>query len=158
MCAWCIVGLKKLSLFGTGEVLHFQKACPMACSLHVYSPAPLNLVVLSQRLVCHLFFFLRAQIAGTPNQTLTALKMITDKLRAVSSAPPELDRGHPDRHREYGGGSPVDKRSRGDGPPPGERFQPSVMLQAAQVVHRHMHIRPAAKCTKAAPLCKFIEA
>jgi hypothetical protein len=55
------------------------------------------------------------QIAGTPDQTLTALKMITDKLRAVTAAP-DGDR----THHDYGGrDSPVDKRSRGEGPPPG---------------------------------------
>lgn len=56
------------------------------------------------------------QIAGTPDQTLTALKMITDKLRASSSAPPDADY----RHHEYDRGSPVhhpqDKRSRGEAP------------------------------------------
>lgn len=57
--------------------------------------------------------FTRVQIAGTPDQTLTALKMITDKLRASSSAPPDTDH----RHHEYDRGSPVhqqDKRSRGE--------------------------------------------
>jgi hypothetical protein len=55
------------------------------------------------------------QIAGTPDQTLTALKMLTDKLRAVT--PPDVDRG---MHHEYGGrDSPADKRIRGDGPPSG---------------------------------------
>lgn len=62
-----------------------------------------------------LLVVLRVQIAGTPDQTLTALKMMTDKLRAVT--PPDVDRG---MHHEYGGrDSPADKRIRGDGPPSG---------------------------------------
>lgn len=56
------------------------------------------------------------QIAGTPDQTLTALKMITDKLRTVTAAP-DADRGMHDYGRDRD--SPVDKRSRGEGPPPG---------------------------------------
>lgn len=55
--------------------------------------------------------------------------MITDKLRAVTPAP-DGDR----MHHDYGDrGSPVDKRSRGEGPPPGAHYARSCQVAIAQV-------------------------
>jgi hypothetical protein len=72
------------------------------------------------------------QIAGTPDQTLTALKMITDKLRAVTPAP-DGDR----MHHDYRDNSPVDKRSRGEGPPPGAGHAMSLLLFCWQCGLQH---------------------
>lgn len=89
----------------------------LLCRLqHVYLPADSMGVAPSCLLSCG-----DVQIAGTPDQTLTALKMMTDKLRAVTPPYVDRDRG---MHHEYGGrDSPADKRirgdGRGDGPPSG---------------------------------------